>query len=152
MIELEKSHQNLSDYNQFLFKTNLKLLINRYFLVTIWEIQVILFMIMLTRSSKRIFNPMRSTGLIYATVNILNIYYSEYSYSLLFQRRYRHNPRSPKRLLWLVTIAYLVVGNIVFMMAPSMIFTWLEGWTYTDSFYCTFITLTTIGFGDFIPG
>ena len=35
---------------------------NRFFPVKIWEIQVIVVMIMLTRSSYRIFNPMRYTG------------------------------------------------------------------------------------------
>ncbi len=27
----------------------------------------------------------------------------------------------------------------------------MEGWTYTDSFYYTGITLLTIGYGDFVP-
>ena len=35
---------------------------NIFFPFKTWEIQVILFLIMLTRASERIFNPMRYTG------------------------------------------------------------------------------------------
>jgi voltage-gated potassium channel len=37
----------------------------------------------------------------------------------------------------------LVVGSVVYH--------YLEGWSWLDSFYFCFITLTTIGFGDFAP-
>ena len=62
MIISEKSHQNLSDYNQFLFKKRFEFDKKQIFSSEKWEIQVIVFMIMLTRSSKRSFNPMRYTG------------------------------------------------------------------------------------------
>ena len=39
---------------------------------------------------------------------------------------------------------YLVIGAILFSA-------W-EGWSFLEGFYFTFITLTTIGFGDFVPG
>ena len=45
-------------------KNDLKFIKNRFFLVKKLEIQVIVFMTMLTRSSERIFNPMRYTGII----------------------------------------------------------------------------------------
>ena len=41
---------------------------NRIFLVENREIQVIVFMIMTTRSSQRIFSPMRYTGFIYISL------------------------------------------------------------------------------------
>ena len=62
MIASEKTHQNLSDYKQSALKKNVKLIKNRYFLVKNGEIQVIISVNMLTRSSDRIYNPMRYTG------------------------------------------------------------------------------------------
>ena len=38
------------------------------------------------------------------------------------------------------------------MLISAVIFFATEGWTYADSLYYTFITLTTIGLGDFVPG
>ena len=36
-------------------------------------------------------------------------------------------------------------------MLGTVVYHYLEGWTWLDSFYFSFITLTTIGFGDFAP-
>jgi len=47
---------------------------------------------------------------------------------------------------------YLVPGFIVFLAIPAGLFTTIEGWDYMDSLYFAFITLTTVGFGDFIAG
>ncbi len=47
------------------------------------------------------------------------------------------------RDLLLTSIAILIIGTFVYHE--------LEGWSYLDAFYFSFITLTTIGFGDFAP-
>ena len=43
-------------------------------------------------------------------------------------------------------------GMLLFIFIPSAIFHAQEGWSYHDALYFCFITLTTVGFGDFVPG
>ncbi|KAA0192093.1 hypothetical protein HAZT_HAZT003946 [Hyalella azteca] len=46
----------------------------------------------------------------------------------------------------------MVTGTLsaVVMTTGAAVFSKYEGWSYLDSFYYCFITLTTIGFGDFV--
>ena len=46
----------------------------------------------------------------------------------------------------------LTVGVVFFMLIPAAIFTSTETWNYRESLYYTVVTLTTVGFGDFVPG
>ena len=42
-------------------------------------------------------------------------------------------------------------GISIFILLPSVVFYFVESdWTYVDSVYYTFVSLTTIGFGDFV--
>ena len=50
-------------------------------------------------------------------------------------------------------LVYVIFGTIVFILLPAIIFRFVEAeWTYLDSVYFAFITLTTIGFGDMVAG
>ncbi|XP_042894140.1 uncharacterized protein LOC122267977 isoform X2 [Penaeus japonicus] len=50
-------------------------------------------------------------------------------------------------------VLYLVPGFIVFLVIPAAVLLAVEDdWNYLDSFYFAFITLTTIGFGDYVAG
>lgn len=46
----------------------------------------------------------------------------------------------------------LVTGLLLFLLLPPLLFSDKEGWTYEESFYYSFITLSTIGFGDYVIG
>ncbi len=41
---------------------------------------------------------------------------------------------------------------ILYLLAGSLLFAIWEGWSYIDGAYFSFITFTTIGFGDLVPG
>ncbi len=56
-------------------------------------------------------------------------------------------------LLSIQVFFFILVGTVVFILIPAAVFTTIEdSWTYLDSVYFAFITLTTIGFGDFVTG
>lgn len=44
----------------------------------------------------------------------------------------------------------LVPWFFTFLVVPAWIFRYLEGWSFLDGFYYCFITLSTIGFGDYV--
>lgn len=59
---------------------------------------------------------------------------------------------APRRLgLIAQIILYLLPGIVIFLFLPSLIFSYFENWSYTVSLYYSFVTLTTIGFGDYVP-
>lgn len=60
------------------------------------------------------------------------------------KRRNGAPPGVPVFLVLLVLVGYICLGAAVFAA-------W-EGWTFIDGAYFCFVTLSTIGFGDLVPG
>lgn len=55
------------------------------------------------------------------------------------------------RILHFSIVTVLVIS--LFFLVPASLFQYLEpGWDYLDSLYYCFISLTTIGLGDYVPG
>ncbi|XP_033028570.1 potassium channel subfamily K member 16-like [Lacerta agilis] len=47
---------------------------------------------------------------------------------------------------------FVVMGILVFLVLPAFFFQSMEGWNYSEAIYYAFITLSTIGFGDYLIG
>ncbi|XP_069371309.1 potassium channel subfamily K member 2b isoform X1 [Paralichthys olivaceus] len=50
------------------------------------------------------------------------------------------------------TLVFILFGCLIFVALPAVIFKHIEGWSTLESIYFVVITLTTIGFGDFVAG
>jgi len=58
------------------------------------------------------------------------------------------------RRMWVYLVRVLVlfvVGVSFFVLIPAAIFTAIELWSYGDSVYFCFVSVLSIGFGDFVP-
>ncbi|XP_031437844.1 potassium channel subfamily K member 2-like isoform X2 [Clupea harengus] len=50
------------------------------------------------------------------------------------------------------TVVFILFGCLLFVSLPAAIFQYIEGWSTLESLYFVVITLSTIGFGDFVAG
>lgn len=46
----------------------------------------------------------------------------------------------------------ILIGCLIFLAVPTVVFQKVEDWTFLESLYFVVITLTTVGFGDYVPG
>ena len=49
-------------------------------------------------------------------------------------------------------VLIVAIGTVVFMVVPSFVFCYLQEWKFGTALYFSFITLSTIGFGDYVAG
>lgn len=62
-------------------------------------------------------------------------------------------PNLPFQFLQVLGLAlFLTLGTLVILIVPPMLFSHVEGWSFGQGFYFAFITLSTIGFGDYVVG
>ncbi|XP_025889827.1 potassium channel subfamily K member 17-like [Nothoprocta perdicaria] len=57
-----------------------------------------------------------------------------------------------KKATLLMRICALLTCLLLFLLLPPVLFSAKEGWSYEEGFYYSFITLATIGFGDYVIG
>lgn len=59
---------------------------------------------------------------------------------------------SVKNVQLTCTALFLLWGLFVHLVIPPCVFMSVEGWSYLEGLYYSFITLTTVGFGDYVAG
>ncbi|XP_002926556.2 potassium channel subfamily K member 17 [Ailuropoda melanoleuca] len=60
--------------------------------------------------------------------------------------------QDPTKARWLAGAGALLSGLLLFLLLPPLLFRHVEGWSYVEGFYFAFITLSTVGFGDYVIG
>ncbi|PSN45779.1 hypothetical protein C0J52_10769 [Blattella germanica] len=71
---------------------------------------------------------------------------------LRVHRRYKTKRTETRAGMIADVVLYLVPGFAIFIFLPTGVFMHFEGWSFDESLYYAFVTLTTIGFGDFVAG
>uniref|UniRef100_A0A5K3FEE4 Ion_trans_2 domain-containing protein n=1 Tax=Mesocestoides corti TaxID=53468 RepID=A0A5K3FEE4_MESCO len=61
--------------------------------------------------------------------------------------RVRKESRSVRIPVWLILCSFFL-----YLFMGAMIFAYWENWTFLDAMYFVFVTVSTIGFGDMLPG
>ncbi|KAJ0002208.1 hypothetical protein NQD34_002004, partial [Periophthalmus magnuspinnatus] len=68
------------------------------------------------------------------------------------EKMFVHGDISQTKIRVISTILFVLFGCLLFVALPAVIFKHIEGWSALESLYFVVITLTTIGFGDFVAG
>jgi len=72
---------------------------------------------------------------------------------LWFRLKFSSDRRSESKIRFIHLVLVLLFSIIFLFLIPSIIFTYIEdNWSFIDSFYFCFISLTTIGLGDLVAG
>ncbi|XP_059787888.1 potassium channel subfamily K member 4 [Balaenoptera ricei] len=52
----------------------------------------------------------------------------------------------------LSAVLFLLLGCLLFVLTPTFVFCYVEGWSKLEAIYFVVVTLTTVGFGDYVAG
>ncbi|XP_034036767.1 potassium channel subfamily K member 10 isoform X2 [Thalassophryne amazonica] len=63
----------------------------------------------------------------------------------------KHKVR-PTTVRVISAVLSILIGCLIFLAVPAVVFQKVEDWTFLESLYFVVVTLTTVGFGDFVPG
>uniref|UniRef100_A0A8C4X745 Potassium two pore domain channel subfamily K member 4 n=1 Tax=Erpetoichthys calabaricus TaxID=27687 RepID=A0A8C4X745_ERPCA len=59
---------------------------------------------------------------------------------------------SPTVVRVISAVLFILIGCLLFVALPTVIFQKVEEWTFLEAVYFVIITLTTVGFGDYVAG
>ena len=59
---------------------------------------------------------------------------------------------SPTIVRVISAVLSILLGCVLFVAVPIMVFKEVEKWSFLESAYFVVITLTTVGFGDYVAG
>ncbi|GIY01462.1 potassium channel subfamily K member 16 [Caerostris darwini] len=93
-------------------------------------------------------------GIFGIPVNILFYKILGSSYAEAFQETVELVQGNRKGKMWRFAgaLTFFIPCVFFFVLVPSSVFVFTDGWTYLEGVYYSFITLTTIGLGDYISG
>ncbi|XP_028272603.1 potassium channel subfamily K member 4-like isoform X1 [Parambassis ranga] len=69
----------------------------------------------------------------------------------LFLVRMKRKVR-PTTVRVISAVLSILIGCLIFLAVPTVVFQKVEDWSFLESLYFVVITLTTVGFGDYVPG
>ncbi|XP_036059117.1 potassium channel subfamily K member 4 isoform X3 [Onychomys torridus] len=58
----------------------------------------------------------------------------------------------PGLVRMLSAVLFLLIGCLLFVLTPTFVFSYMESWSKLEAIYFVIVTLTTVGFGDYVPG
>ena len=73
--------------------------------------------------------------------------------SLFYQKIQRKVLASQSQMMSILSyLILLLIAWCIFAVLPALVLSYTEGWSYGESLYFAVVTLTTVGFGDYVPG
>lgn len=58
----------------------------------------------------------------------------------------------PTTVRLISAVLSILIGCLIFLAVPTFVFQRVENWSILEAFYFVVVTLTTVGFGDYVPG
>ncbi|TNM99190.1 hypothetical protein fugu_013754 [Takifugu bimaculatus] len=58
----------------------------------------------------------------------------------------------PTTVRLISAVLSILIGCLIFLAVPTFVFQRVENWSFLEALYFVVITLTTVGFGDYVPG
>lgn len=59
---------------------------------------------------------------------------------------------APELVRTLSAVLFLLIGCLLFVLTPAIVFYCVEDWSELEAIYFVVVTLTTVGFGDYVAG